>query len=209
MAQFARNPFAAFCDKTVLLLSFLYRDDLVAYAEEDTLRGLKLLTTDKIIPAIASYHCGPYKLAAILQDPGTIHGSGCNAQITGEIGVLNGDPTANLCKEALEVNKIKLSEYLPMNAVPWYDAPASRGKAILREGAHHNRRLILQSGVRTVLLLGKNAWDSEQFLELPSYIETRRLPHPGRLGLIHYRENGVRIGSKKARQKLISGFALS
>lgn len=43
-----------------------------------------------------------------MQDPGTLHGSGCNAQVTGEVGALNGDPTANLCREALETHGIPL-----------------------------------------------------------------------------------------------------
>ena len=160
------------------------------------------------IPRIAPYHCGPYKLGAILQDPGTIHGSGCNAQITGEIGVRNGDPTANLCREALRVNGWDEAEYLPMNAVPWFDAPRSKSDALLREGAAYNRKLILAAGVNLVLLMGKNdAWRSEKFLDLPPHIEVRRLPHPGRLGLINYREAGRRLGYAAAREKLIEGFA--
>ena len=166
------------------------------------------MNTDKRIPDIAPYHSGPYKLGAILQDPGTIHGSGCDAQRTGVIVVLNSDPTARLCKEALDVNGIALSEYLPMNAIPWYDAPASRSQALLREGAEYNRNIIQKAGVKLVLLLGKDAWRSEQFLALPSDVKIRRLPHPGRLGLINYHENGIRIGNKAARRKLIVGFSL-
>ena len=160
------------------------------------------------IPRIAPYHSGPYKLGAILQDPGTIHGAGCNAQITGEIGVRNGDPTADLCREALRVNGWDEAEYLPMNAVPWYDSPRNKTNALLREGANYNRKLILKAGIGLVLLMGKkDAWRSEKFLDLPAYIEIRRLPHPGRLGLIHYRENGKRLGYAAARRRLIEGFA--
>lgn len=167
------------------------------------------MTNYRTIPTIAKYHSGPFKIGAILQDPGTIFGSGCNAQKTGEIGVHNGDPTANLCKEALERNGIDVSCYLPMNAIPWYDAPRNRSNALLKEGALYNRKLILGSGVKFILLLGKDAWRSEPFLELPSEINIRRLPHPGRLGLINYRENGVRVGIEIAKAGLISGFQLS
>ncbi|PTW44283.1 hypothetical protein [Rhodovulum kholense] len=162
----------------------------------------------RVIPRIAPYHSGPYRLGAILQDPGTIHGSGCNAQKTGEIGVLNGDPTANLCRQALEANGIPLSAYLPMNAIPWYDAPASRPARLLKQGAAHNRRLILEAGVDLVLLLGRQAWTSARYLDLPDRIEIRRLPHPGRLGLVNYRENGTILGASEARKRLIAGFAL-
>ncbi|MCA0963474.1 hypothetical protein [Salipiger bermudensis] len=157
-------------------------------------------------PKIAPYHCGPYRVAGILQDPGTIYGAGCNAVRTGEIGVLNGDPTANLLKIALEANGIPLAEYLPMNAVPWYDAPASRGAAILREGARFNRDLLLAHEVKLVLLMGTQAHRCERYLELPSDVVTRRLPHPGRLGLINFRVDGVRIGAERSREVLISGF---
>ena len=163
--------------------------------------------SSRVIPRIAPYHRGPYKLAAILQDPGTLHGSGCNAQITGEVGVLNGDPTANLCREALEAHGLPLSSYLPLNAVPWYDAPRHRNDTLLREGAHFNRALILESGVKLVLLLGKQACRSERWLDLPNDVETRRLPHPGRLGLINYHVDGGRVGTDKARRVLIEGFA--
>jgi len=78
------------------------------------------------IPRIAPYHSGPYKLGAILQDPGTIHGAGCNAQITGEIGVRNGDPTADLCGDALRLNGWDEAEYLPMNAIFGTTRPATR-----------------------------------------------------------------------------------
>lgn len=162
----------------------------------------------RLTPRIAPYHCGPYLLGAILQDPGTVFGSGCKAQETGQIGVLNGDPTADLCKHALEVNGIPLSAYLPMNAIPWYDAPRQRSAALLREGALHNRALILHSGIRLLLLLGTDARRSEGFLDLPAEIEVRCLPHPGRLGLMNYRQNGVRLGAKAARRMLIAGFSL-
>lgn len=161
----------------------------------------------RIFPRIAPYHCGPYKLAGILQDPGTLHGSGCNALLTGEVGALNGDPTANLCREALEAHDIPLSDYLPLNAVPWFDAPRHRNDALLREGAAYNRALILEHGVKLVLLLGKQAWRSQRWLDLPDDIELRFLPHPGRLGLINYRVDGIRIGPSAARQILIDGFA--
>lgn len=162
----------------------------------------------RVIPRIAPYHCGPYRLGAILQDPGTIHGSGSNAQKTGEIGVLNGDPTATLCRQALEANGIPLSAYLPMNAIPWYDAPTSRPARLLRDGAAHSRRLILEAGVDLVLLLGRQAWASARYLDLPERIEIRRLPHPGRLGLINYRENGKIVGAHEAQKRLLAGFAL-
>lgn len=157
-------------------------------------------------PRIAPYHSGPYRLAGILQDPGTVYGAGCNAVRTGEIGVLNGDPTAELCRIALETNDIPLSDYLPMNAVPWYDAPASRGAAILREGARFNRHLLLEHGVKLVLLMGKQAQRAERYLDLPPDVVIRHLPHPGRLGLINFRVDGVRVGAERARQILISGF---
>lgn len=161
----------------------------------------------RVFPRIAPYHSGPYIIAAILQDPGTLHGSGCNAQQTGEIGVLNGDPTANLCWQALETHGIPLSAYLPLNAVPWYDAPRHRSDTLLREGAKHNRTLIAKHNVKLVLLLGKQAWRSERWLDLPDDIETRRLPHPGRLGLINFHVDGNRVGADEARRILIEGFS--
>lgn len=160
-----------------------------------------------IFPRIAPYHSGPYLIAAILQDPGTLHGSGCNAQLTGEIGVMNGDPTANLCRQALETHGIPLSAYLPLNAVPWYDAPRHRSDTLLREGAKYNRELITKHNVKLVLLLGKQAWRSERWLNLHDDTEIRRLPHPGRLGLINFHVDGKRVGANEARRLLIEGFA--
>ena len=159
-------------------------------------------------PLIASYHCGPYLIAAILQDPGTLYGSKSGAYTTREVGVHNPDPTANLVKQALEANNIPLSAYLPLNAVPWYDAPKNRSKALLREGADYNRALILQHAVKLVLLLGKDAHRSADYLTLPAGIEIRKLPHPGRLGLINHMENGIRIGAAAARQRIIAGFRI-
>ncbi len=164
---------------------------------------------DRQLPAIAAYHCGPYLIAAILQDPGTIHGNQSGASRTREVGVLNPDPTAALVKQALEANAIPLSAYLPLNAVPWYDAPKHRSNALLREGADYNRTLILQHAVKLVLLLGKDAHRSADFLRLPPEIDLRKLPHPGRLGLINFVENGARIGAAAARQRIIYGFRLS
>lgn len=163
--------------------------------------------SNRVLPRIAPYHCGPYTMAAILQDPGTLYGSGCNAQLTGEVGVLNGDPTANLCREALETHGIPFSAYLPLNAVPWYDAPRHRSAALLREGAQHNRRLIIEHDVKLVLLLGKQAWRSARWLDLPEDVELRYLPHPGRLGLINFQVDGKRVGADEARRRLIAGFA--
>ena len=122
--------------------------------------------------------------------------------------MLNGDPTAELCKFALEANGIALSAYLPMNAVPWYDAPASRGAAILKEGARINRTLLIEHGVKLVLLMGRQAQRSERYLDLPSDVVVRRLPHPGRLGLINFRVGGLRVGAERAREILIAGFRL-
>ena len=159
-------------------------------------------------PSIARYHSGPFLIAAILQDPGTIHGNQSGATRTRELGVLNPDPTAALCRLALETNGIPLSAYLPLNAIPWFDAPAHRSNDMLREGAAHNRNLILRHEVELVLLLGGLAHRSAQFLNLPADITVRHLPHPGRLGLIHYRQNGQRIGAAAARHRLIEGFHL-
>ena len=159
-------------------------------------------------PLVAHYHSGPYLIAAILQDPGTLHGSKSGAYTTREVGVHNPDPTANLVKQALEANSIPLSAYLPLNAVPWYDAPKHRSSALLREGAAYNRELILGHAVKLVLLLGKDAQRSAEFLNLPPDIEIRKLPHPGRLGLINFQENGRRIGADATRQRIIDGFRL-
>ncbi len=131
----------------------------------------------------------------------------CDAQNTGQVGVLNDDPTAKQCLAALEANAIPVSAYLPLNAIPWYDAPNHRTNAMLQEGAAYNRQLIMQHKVPLVLLLGKEAWRSERLLNLPDSVEVRRLPHPSRLGLIHYRVNGERIGAAAAKQILIDGFA--
>ena len=122
--------------------------------------------------------------------------------------MLNGDPTANLCRDALLANGIEQSAYLPLNAVPWYDAPTSHTNAILREGAHYNRELILLHGVKLVLLLGGSARKSLRWLNLPDDIETRCLPHPGRLGLINFKVDGAKVGHHEARRILIEGFAL-
>lgn len=159
-------------------------------------------------PDIAEYHSGPYLVAAILQDPGTIHGNQSGATRTRKLGVLNPDPTAALCRLALETNAIPLSAYLPLNAIPWFDAPAHRSMAMLREGAAHNCGLILRHKVKLVLLLGGLAHRSAPFLNLPSDTMVRFLPHPGRLGLINYREDGQRIGASLARRRLIDGFRL-
>ena len=43
---------------------------------------------------------------------------------------------------------------------------------------------------------------------LPFSIEVRKLPHPGRLGLMNFQENGARIGYTAARRKLMDGFSL-
>ena len=166
------------------------------------------MTNLRSYPRIAPYHCGPFRVAAILQDPGTTHGSNSGATHTREVGVLNPDPTASLCKQALAANNIPLSAYLPRNAVPWYDAPNHRSNALLREGAAYNRALILQHAVTLVLLLGNDAHRSADFLNLPPEIEVRKLPHPGRLGLINFTENGTRIGAVAARQRIIEGFRL-
>lgn len=159
-------------------------------------------------PDIAPYHCGPSLLAAILQDPGTLHGAKSGAYTTREVGVHNPDPTAKLVKRALEFNGIPLSAYLPLNAIPWYDAPKHRSSALLREGAAYNRALILSNAIKFVLLFGKDAHRSAEFLNLPADIAIRKLPHPGRLGLINFQENGQRIGAAAAGQRIIDGFKL-
>lgn len=91
--------------------------------------------------------------------------------------------------------------------MPWFDAPRHRNDALLQEGAAHNRALILEHGVKLVLLLGRQAWRSQGWLDLPYDIELRFLPRPGRLGLINHRVDGVRVGAAAARQILIDGFA--
>lgn len=164
------------------------------------------MTPERHYPKIAAYHCGPYRLAAILQDPGTRHGSRSGANKTGEVGVLNDDPTANLLKLALDEWGVPHTGYLPLNAVPWYDAPRSKNKTLLKEGAEYNRNLIIFYNIKLVLLLGGDARRSEPMLNLAGDVEVRKLPHPGRLGLINYRENGVRIGAAAARQRVIEGF---
>lgn len=165
--------------------------------------------SERRFPRIAPYHSGPYSVAAILQDPGSIHGNGCGAVATGEVGVLNDDPTARLCRKALDRNGIPLSAYLPLNAVPWYDSPGSIGRELLEEGAAHNRQLIIGHGVGLVLLCGAIARRSERFLRLPTSITVRHLPHPGNLGLLNFRdESGVRIGRAVAIERFITGFAI-
>lgn len=160
----------------------------------------------RLYPRIAAYHGGPSQLAAILQDPGTKKGAQSSAVKTGEVGVLNPDPTARLLKEALETHGIPLSAYLPLNAVPWFDAERHRSRAMLQEGAAHNRGMILRHPIKLVLLLGKDAARSAAFLDLPADVEIRKFPHPGRLGLINFQENSKRIGAAAARQRVIAGF---
>lgn len=89
------------------------------------------------LPKVASYHCGPYRLAAILSDPGR-PGTNCGAEAAGEVGVLNylaqaSDQTACNCHAALEHAGLPLSANLPMNAVPWHGGKADEGS--LQEGA--------------------------------------------------------------------------
>lgn len=68
--------------------------------------------------------------------------------------------------------------------------------------------LILQHRIKPVLLLGKDAQRSAQFLDLPSEVVVRKLPHPERLGLINFHENGARIGAVAAKQRVFEGFRL-
>jgi hypothetical protein len=155
-------------------------------------------------PRIASYHSGPYRIAVILSDPGR-PGVSSGAVTTNEIGVLNyratpSDQTARMCHAAVEFAGLQLSDYLPMNAVPWYDG--TQTLADLREGAMMNARSIRDHGIDRVLLLGTTAQRSREFLEpqLPANVRFALLPHPGTRGIGAWaRKLGISHREAKAR----------
>jgi hypothetical protein len=142
---------------------------------------------ERRFPRIASYHSGPYRIAAILSDPGRPD-AGRGAVTTNEIGVLNyrakpSDQTARMCHAAVEHAGLQLSDYLPMNAVPWYDGTQTLND--VREGAMMNAQSIRDHGIDRVLLLGATAQRSRTFLEsqLPDNIRFALLAHPGTRGI--------------------------
>ncbi|MCV2891240.1 hypothetical protein [Ruegeria aquimaris] len=100
------------------------------------------------------------------------------------------------------MNDIPLTAYLPLNAVPWFDGCRSD----IKDGAAYNRELVLRHRVPVVLACGSWVRDSLKYLNLPSDIVVRVLPHPGQLGLINYRVDGRRVGPEPAREIFIEGF---
>jgi hypothetical protein len=141
----------------------------------------------RIYPKIADYHCGPYKVGAILRDPGRPEARS-GADLTREIGVLNyrakaSDKTAQNCHQALETAGFPLAHYLPMNAIPWYDGQANQASLI--EGSLYNAALITEHKVSKIILFGSEARRSRGFLEanIPFDIDVLELPHPSTRGL--------------------------
>ena len=165
----------------------------------------------RLLPTIASYHSGPYSLAAVLRDPGRV-GRGCGAVTTREIGVLNyqrhpTDQTARNCHAALLHAGLPLSAYLPMNAVPWFDGKADA--ASLREGAAMNAEAIIEHRIKRVLLMGKEAQRSRRYLEpiLPEFVCLFDLPHPGVLGLSAMKRRDQLVSYDAAKKVFLERFA--
>lgn len=161
------------------------------------------MTTRNILP-IAAYHAGPYRIAYMLQDPYGKHTANSGASMTQEVGVLNDDPTARRCKAAIENASMSISEALPLNALPWIDGKPTVSQ--LREGAEHNRKLIIDSGVKLVVLAGKAARDSEKYLNLPSDIEVRYAPHPAGRGLSNHHRGGRKLSFDEAKEAFMQAF---
>ncbi|UWQ59990.1 hypothetical protein K3722_07620 [Leisingera caerulea] len=142
-------------------------------------------------PIIAPYHSGPYRVAAVLRDPGRPE-AGCGAEITGEIGVLNyrvkpNDQTAKNCHAALLAAGLPLTAYLPMNAIPWFDGIATAEG--LAEGAVMNAELISTHRIKRVLLFGNEAQRSEKYLVplLDQDVKIAHMPHPSTRGIQGFR----------------------
>lgn len=162
-------------------------------------------------PRIAEYHTGPYRVAAILRDPGRT-GRACGAVTTREVGVLNyqhnaRDQTAKNCHKALLACGLPLSAYLPLNAVPWYNGNANQPS--LREGATFNSDLIRKHGIDRVLLFGDVAQSARRYLceLLPQHVRLFDLPHPGVLGLNAYKRRLGLATYTQAQAAFIEAFA--
>lgn len=124
---------------------------------------------------IAAYLTGPFRLAMLLQDPGSPHTAGSGAQATREVGVRNNDPTARFIGNALAAVGIPEHEALLLNALPGFGMKPN--KASLRAGAALNSEVMRMAGITSLLVCGRQAQRAIPFLEVPG-LTFRATHHP-------------------------------
>ena len=139
------------------------------------------------MPRIAPYHCGPYRLAIMLQDPGSPYTAGSGAQVSREIGVRNNDPTAEFIGNALAAVGMPENEVLLLNALPGFGMKPNKG--CLTAGAAFNSQIIRRAGVKSLLVCGRLAQRANLLLDLPA-VNTVATHHPSRRGHNHASPGG-------------------
>ncbi|MDG4647922.1 hypothetical protein P6F26_05655 [Roseibacterium sp. SDUM158017] len=170
-----------------------FMDIAKAYAELGERRGWDM-------PALAPYHCGPYRVALLLQDPGSPYTAGSGAQVTRMIGVRNPDPTARFLRAALDAIGAGHHQLLVLNSLPAFGMRINQEN--LRDGAELNSTLLRLSGVTRLVFADAIARKAQKFMTLNPDSMIWHVPHPSRRGL-----NSIPNGRDVFREAIREAFS--